>query len=48
MSDDFVFAWRRHQRELQQDRRLWWAFARGCVVTAIAMLSLFVYALFGI
>lgn len=46
--DDFVFAWRAHQRELQQDRRMFFAVLKAIAVTAIGMLGLFTLALFGV
>lgn len=45
--DEYARAWRAHQRDLRLERRVFWAFARGVVITAFAMTALFVYALFG-
>lgn len=33
---------------IDHDKRLWAAYARGCVITAAVMTALFVLALFGV
>lgn len=51
MDYEFVDQFRNRARfraDGSADRRLWWAYARGCIVTAIAMMLLFVFALFGV